>query len=346
VKTTEVLDLQADLITRLDNWGVRYAWTGQLMAEALDRANPPSRAWAENHATTQLKALGYGLPHARAFHVSQDMSTLLTYAAAQLSEEDKFDSSLAPSKFGFARFEGGLPFYDMRGQKLIISYMYWAPVQFAFTNAEPGVIRPDRGTIVFLFNDEYEEPDEIAAKALEQFGEKNIGELRTLLGRWGLIGVNMVWDDLSVGPAAWEPEPHKIAEVVADGDVPQAFTNCARYLHAFWLMTSQTITTVETQRPPRAEAKRAKRNGIDPEVSVVYLRHASSRKGDGESKVEWTRRWVVDAHWRWQKVGPNHPKARELEPGKWRARIYIMPFVKGPEDKPLIPKKHVYAVHR
>jgi hypothetical protein len=93
--------------------------------------------------------------------------------------------------------------------------------------------------------------------------------------------------------------------------------------------------------------KRADRKRIPPRVVVIQLRNLEhSARGEGESMVQWGHRWMVRAHPRWQVCGPDHPLAQEIEPGKWRARIWIWPYVKGPASKPLVISEKIYALHR
>lgn len=74
-------------------------------------------------------------------------------------------------------------------------------------------------------------------------------------------------------------------------------------------------------------------------IKVVQLRkNEYPPREHGESEVEWSCRWAVIGHWRNQACGPKH--------GDHQLR-YIMPFVKGPSDKPFreAPRK-VYEVSR
>lgn len=74
------------------------------------------------------------------------------------------------------------------------------------------------------------------------------------------------------------------------------------------------------------------------DVKVVELRRretVSQSSGAHPAHVDWSCRWIVNGHWRNQP----YKDARKL--------IYIMPYVKGPDDRPLrVPKQTVYAVRR
>jgi hypothetical protein len=119
-----------------------------------------------------------------------------------------------------------------------------------------------------------------------------------------------------------------------------------RFIMSFLLMLNQTITRPEREQvSPKQAARFAKRN-LPSAVTVVHMRRieGGSREGS-ESHVEWQHRWVVRGHWRNQPVGPGYPGAREVD-GKLVARIWIAPFVKGPQDAPLVVSTKVYALSR
>lgn len=64
-----------------------------------------------------------------------------------------------------------------------------------------------------------------------------------------------------------------------------------------------------------------------PAVKVVHLRRASYTQTptEGGEPVNWSCRWVVGGHWRNQARGLKHAE---------RKLTYILPYVKGPDDKP------------
>lgn len=100
---------------------------------------------------------------------------------------------------------------------------------------------------------------------------------------------------------------------------PQAF------LFAFSRLCDQGIGEDETvgERIPAVGRK----GGPTRDVRVVTLRKRRARsKGESEA-VEWSHRWVVQMH-----------KRRQWYPSKQHHKvIFVGPFVKGPEGKPLKP---------
>jgi hypothetical protein len=103
---------------------------------------------------------------------------------------------------------------------------------------------------------------------------------------------------------------------------------------------NQRIMVTTPERAERATRKRALAElAREPLVRVVKLRRlaqAGEQRGASEA-VEWSCRWVVSGHWRQQ----FYPSTNEHRP------IYVLPYVKGPEDRPLKPPRaKVFAVVR
>lgn len=91
-----------------------------------------------------------------------------------------------------------------------------------------------------------------------------------------------------------------------------------------------------------AERHARKRLGLSPKdsnIRVIQLRRAEQREGESSQgdSPEWSCRWIVGGHWRNQ----YHPSNGGHVP------TWILPYVKGPEDKPLkVPTQTVYQVSR
>lgn len=348
----QMLDHKADLLERMQDPRLRRAWSLQVTEDIVR----PKSALQESIEDNQLarsqgaavvEALRICLPDAEAFHVSRELSTLVQYAASQLDQLDRIDRTILPSRSGIARFEGGLPFYDVRGRKMLVSWMVWCPVLVQYARPRGDTGEPFEGTVLYMFNDHFDEPDEIY-DLLHQDSPTPEAEraVKQMLGRWGFIGVNNVYDGMRLGPAQLETDPLHAARILADGDTPHAFTNPMRLAHAFWLMLGQTVTVSEPAQITGRRRKKATLHGIPPRVTVIQLRRTEGSKSEGETLVEWSHRWVVRGHWAWYHCGPNHPYAQEVEPGKFMCRLWRAPFVKGPANKPLITPEHVYALHR
>lgn len=90
-------------------------------------------------------------------------------------------------------------------------------------------------------------------------------------------------------------------------------------------------------RVARRRVERAARKPPTKEIRVIALRRVERRTGEAEQRdVEWTCQWIVRGHWRNQW----HPRPKHYQP-KW-----IVPYVKGPEDKPLRNPGRLFTVVR
>lgn len=105
---------------------------------------------------------------------------------------------------------------------------------------------------------------------------------------------------------------------------------------SLWLQ--QKIVVTEYGKLDRHAERRLARAKMETEVRVVHLRSKSYVKTTAEEEkrqVDWAWQWAVRGHWRDQ-------------PTKDGSKlIWIHPYIKGPEDKPLKPDAgRVFAVTR
>lgn len=114
-----------------------------------------------------------------------------------------------------------------------------------------------------------------------------------------------------------------------------------RWLAALWLLASQVnVSDRVTENPDRAARRRSLRAKTDPRVTVVKLRRlreSSDHEPGAGTGRDWQHRWIVGGHWRNQPFGPG----RSL-----RRPVWIAPYVKGPEGKPLVARPKVKALVR
>lgn len=114
------------------------------------------------------------------------------------------------------------------------------------------------------------------------------------------------------------------------------------WLLTFFRLLQEAWAKVEITATDRATHRRMLRTGLgDPRtVKVVVLpRRARSEQPNSEEEGEadgtsWSRRWVVEGHWRQQW----YPSQQRHAP-KW-----INSYVKGPDDKPLVLKDTVTSI--
>lgn len=83
--------------------------------------------------------------------------------------------------------------------------------------------------------------------------------------------------------------------------------------------------------------KKAQNKRIETITCALLRRrqYASDSEREAEAR-EYSHRWIVRGHMRNQPVGPRNAKG-----GQRHERVWIAPYVKGPEDKPLVLKDRV-----
>lgn len=114
-----------------------------------------------------------------------------------------------------------------------------------------------------------------------------------------------------------------------------------RFLLAACAWLQQRIVTISrgvVERHRRKQLAREHEAPLPSDVKVIQLRRLESPSrlpSAGGELIDWSCRWIVNGHWRNQPYKEDHKL------------IYIMPFVKGPSDKPLkVPTHTVYQVSR
>jgi hypothetical protein len=95
-------------------------------------------------------------------------------------------------------------------------------------------------------------------------------------------------------------------------------------------LMQQKIAHRQSERPDRPTRRNGQRCGFNErEVLVVRLRRESGDHEPGEGDgANYSHRFIVGGHWRNQW----YPK------GRVHRQIWISPYVKGPDDKPLVVK--------
>ena len=148
------------------------------------------------------------------------------------------------------------------------------------------------------------------------------------------------WHDWTLG-RAWE------AAYALDGQRPEtgpvhlrpAWVWLRRFCQALWTLMAEPYVEVTAGHAERPVVRRAQRAGTTAEgLRVVTLRRPRhpSPGDDTSRQVEWSHRWVVSGHWR-----------RQWDPSIAEHRLrYILPYLKGPDDKPVVVKDTVFALRR
>lgn len=176
--------------------------------------------------------------------------------------------------------------------------------------------------------------------------------------RWPILALAYVRAYEGIEFAAWEDWRHNrslesdpdsygywpygmpMGELVGRGR-PSFDRMCRATLYAAATFIRQRIFCVNSLRAERHLRKRIERANmqVQPIVRVVELRRREvmGRKDGDPVEHEWSCQWLVRGHWRQQ----FYPSKHANQP------IWITPYVKGPDDKPLKPPRAtVFAVVR
>lgn len=115
-----------------------------------------------------------------------------------------------------------------------------------------------------------------------------------------------------------------------------------KLMRCLYLLESANVDLIEAEGAPRAHQAHGR-----PcyEVVIRQPKHRYVPKDEHE-KIDWSHRWEVRGHFKHFTTGPifraterERPEKILDHPERGRCvRIWTPPFIKGPEDKPLIPK--------
>lgn len=120
---------------------------------------------------------------------------------------------------------------------------------------------------------------------------------------------------------------------------PESASPIKAFIISAMLWIEQKIVVESSERASRPLRRRIEKEhlGVSDEIKVIRLRRADHASDAEHGAVEWSCQWVVRGHWRQQ----FYPSTGERRP------LFILPYVKGPDDKPLkAPTATVFSVSR
>lgn len=354
----QVLDCQADLLARITSVPQFRDFLNYFVEAGQDDEGLLNDQDAKQNVSQMMGGLATATKMAECFNVTANMSEMVVHASELLDDTDLFMPDLAPSEFGFTHFDKPLPILDVRGRTMLANWLVWGKCMAQ----ERGGGVPSPAVQVFWFNDHHTHPDEVAE---DLFAAPEFANIAQYVGRWGLIGVDVFPMGREVGPPLVEAHDDFIERLHNDGIEATSFTNPMRHVHALWMLLGQTITRMREEDIPRHAMKRAQRAGLMPRVTVIELRRSEGTRNLEESPVQWTSQWLVRGHMRWQPYGASSTADHDHSLGPVEVdmghsvrlcttpgcgfhikRIFISPYVKGPEGAPLRLKQHVYNLSR
>jgi len=325
MRPVEALFMCADLRQKLQFRNFKGVLVGHLLA--CNTQNDLSERVSIETANRLVDALPVITAEIPIYFVKNEMTDLIQHASNQLTNEDLIDVSVAPTRRGFVYFDQPIEGVDVRGTSIKLNACVWF-----FDNKD--------NLMLYMFNDMYRTPDQVSQGLLD---DKVMSKRRDKLqlGRWSFIGMMMENAGKPIGSPLVEPnEETKTFYEETEGFTPEPSTNFINVMHAYWLMMGQTLVDVREERGDKRVARSQAQMGLPNLVTVIqYRRKENLNEYVGESSVEWSHRWIVRGHWRWQPFKDENGKDAVK-------RIWIAPFMKGPDDKPLVITDKVYALTR
>jgi hypothetical protein len=340
MRPPEVLDRQAALLDHLGSttyqmWIRQWVHVGRLTG----RFDMPA-AEAVPEADRQLADIRRSLQLAQAFHVQPEMLPLVRVAAADLDDEDHLSHEVLPAEHGFLMFDQPLLMTDSHGGPAHVQALSWRP---GAGGGKAGVwFTAWRDTDLYYRQSR-------AARLAAGLGPEDPGDVESFERSLGGLCLEQRWFSGygdPVGPSRGLREEVYARLATEREYLSEEADNITRIAVALFRLLGQTIVEVREDRPDRPTARRATRKHLRPEVRTIRLRRKDYVGDDvGGGGVEWQHSWIVRGHWAWRACGEEHPLAEPYEKGH-RARVYIAPYVKGPEGKPLHVSDKVWSLAR
>jgi hypothetical protein len=244
------------------------------------------------------------LLQADTLYVEPDMMTVVEAAATSFEPEPLHEVDL-PCPAGFLYLPRPLVIHDRHNVETSIRAFLWYPTTFRFFDGS--TLEPRAQGIVLVMFHMNGDPDHY-----------DTAESRGLMPR-GTMLINHVF-------------PWPYGQSYPEAETPGGLIDVARPLVALFRLMQQTVSVRTRERPDRHVRRRMPPPLVENLVTVIHLRRPHQPADDHEPRVvDWTHRWLVGGHWRWQPYPSLGPDVRK--------QIWISPYVKGPEDRPLVVRK-------
>lgn len=350
---------------------------------AADRGRLYAEGWASSYASKGgpvARALATRLPdriaamaiNADPFWVDPDMQTMWEAAVPGYSAERLHPADLL-SQTGFVYLPRPFMWTDTHGRRTTFRAIAWHETAFEATDANTNKAYTAHGIVLMTFHrvgdaDDYDLGNgipEFVVAAPDGDPTHTSKDPAARRSRWAGLAVDgripygalsMRVGDLQIDHVMpWEygrtdhgatTDDDGTARLILtgrkvlpdfklDATHPQ---NVQRPVQAMWRLMQQTIATRNATDPTRPVRRRMERASFpERKITVIRLRRPTAPAAEpGERSVEWSHRWLVSGHWRWQPYKDGIKR-----------QIWISPYVKGPDDKPLdVRKVRVFAWDR
>lgn len=263
------------------------------------------------------------------YFCSEEMTDVVEHGAKLFDYTDKTDSSLLPSPTGFCYFARGISMDQTDPEHMIIHALYWVKIT-------------DDHYFIIGLNDSFVQQDRSSATQRRAFKEQSVYFNDS--ERWNVNYVVNVSNGGGLAPGPTDEK--KISEELRLEDVRYLTISVQALTQSLFLMLDQHTFVDSSLRATTSHKKRLKRlisKKLPTSTQVIQLRrkyyNSNEKSGTGQP-IEYSHRWFVTGHWRWQPYKNQETKETEHK------RIWIHPYIKGPDDKPLKTSPKVFALVR
>jgi hypothetical protein len=266
------------------------------------------------------------LQEADPMYVSMEVVDMWDYARESFKAEVLHAWDL-PCPISFALLPKPVIMHDLDGNRIAFRAMSWIP-------AGSGEVKwsenPPQGVWYTLWShlddlDDFNRPD---LEARERASWEALGNWAILFSGYIPFGSLEDWVAMTAN------NPDYAAEI-------DLRARTWILLQAFWRLSRQIVPT--KQMLPRQLRRDRKRHYRTEDVTVITLRRQRQPHDDHDpSEVDWKWQWVVRGHWRNQYYSTLGDVG---DPNAYR-QIWIMPYMKGPEDAPIKPVKRAFEFTR
>lgn len=248
---------------------------------------------------------------APSYWVTPDMMEVISHAAESMPPEPLVESDL-PTTFGYVLFPRPWVVDDIHGKPLRLIAVSWGPCSSQRTD--------DVGMALVFYA-----PDDDIEDGLSSCGMTPAHVAPWWYGQDFMDKTNYVYARTTY------PEIENVTERAVE-----TASRVFRLMKALWTISQQRLLgSIGVAQATRHARKRAERAGVESTVRVITLRRVCHPgAGDESQEVRWSHRWLVRGHW----------ALRHARDGD--RLVYILPYVKGPENRPLLVKDTVFRVAR
>lgn len=271
------------------------------------------------------------LRSADTYFVSSDMARLAEHAARSMPDQPVIETDL-PSQTGFVVFETPIVLRDINGIICSTVAFSWLRDKVQIKHSDGSSYISDRDVISLThYSDWTDERDEYLAE-LKREGADYFPIRFVLLSETLLFpGSAMIGMDAQKTAAKHNVTEDVLRDSVLFGE---------KLPLTLWALMNQRLPAESVQLAERHARRRLARAGsplAERSIRVITLRRPASHHVDAAGgTVDWSHRWMVSGHWRNQWV-----------PTLQTHRLqWIAPYVKGPDDKPLVIKRTVRQLVR